>query len=87
MALQFTYTSQQTGAIVDSAYARVLFGNFDKTHINFQIGIFYNVQASDNNLQALDTFSYRIPMPPTASVSGLYTYLKTLPEFANAIDV
>jgi hypothetical protein len=87
MALQILHTSQQTGAESPSAYARIINGQFNKDRISFTVGIWYDATSASNNLQPLDQLWYELPMPTTASVTGLYNYLKSLPEFTGAIDV
>lgn len=86
MALQVTKEFPQ-GFTAPNAYLKITTFRGDNTMVHFDCGIFYDEAARNSNKQALDYYNFDIPYQDGMSISSLYTYLKTLPEFANAIDV
>ena len=86
MALQLNYTSPQ-GATSASGYIRISDFRGDKNNISFTVECFYNKDARDNGLQPLEYKHFEIATPTTDMLPALYNHLKTLPEFAGALDV
>lgn len=87
MALQFNSIDADTGLHLTDAYARVVSFNGDKDVVRFTLGVYVNQTARESDKQVVDMVNFEIPYVDGMSMSSLYTYLKTLPEFAGAIDV
>lgn len=89
MALQINLTDEHTGLVVNNCYVRILKVNYDKEAIiDIQVGFWVSQNARNDNRSALTYRGYEVPYADNGtSLASLYTYLKTLPEFANAQDV
>ena len=87
MALQLNYNDDSRELVVPNAYAKIGEFNGNKEMVIFTIEIFTSISARENNKQALTSSTHRVPYSDGMSIQGLYNYLKTLPEFANAVDV
>jgi hypothetical protein len=95
MALQISLDSDTSpnGNASPSAYVRIVLFTFDiKTDMYFCVLEFHhNAAARQNGKNPIKGASYHIDgaaIPDTGGIrNNLYTYLKTLPEFAGAIDV
>ena len=87
MALQNDFVDDNKGLTIANAYVKI--GNFNgnKDNVRFDIEVFVNSQARLAGKQPIGLFMFEIPYQDSMSIASLYTYLKTLPEFANAIDV
>lgn len=87
MALQFNFTNDNSGLTITNAYAKL--GNFhgDKTNVRFDVEIFVSSEARLDNKQPISHLTFNVPYSDGMSIASLYTYMKTLPEFSQAIDV
>lgn len=85
MALQINYDSQY-GINLPTAYAKISTYRGDKTTLNFEVLIWADAAARDNGKQRMEQRLYSIPYTQQI-IADLYTYLKTLPEYAGALDV
>lgn len=88
MALQINYTAP-SGVQATTAYARIdrIMGNKD----GYQImgSIFYTAATRDANQAPIGNFFYQANGEITATTNittSCYDYLKTLPDFAGAVD-
>ena len=87
MALQFNYESNH-GFTFDGGYLRISVLHIQDGMVNFQYHIYANEQARQNNSIPLTQKTIQKPLVNfSVSYAELYTYLKTLPEFADAQDV
>ncbi len=87
MALQLNITTPQ-GVPAPEAYAQITSFRGNKVTVMFVVDIFFNAAvAVQDGIQPLQSLSYTVPYTDGAGIAVLYTYLKTLPEFAGAIDV
>lgn len=92
MALQFTHT-MDTGVVIPTAYVRV--SEIRTSHVlnqdvhNFELQIFNSLADYNNGKRPVQGLRISKSYDDTASLSfaDIYAYLKTLPEFAGAIDV
>ena len=87
MALQTTFTSEQNGLVVNGAYTRVQRFHGTKDTVRVDVETFVSQQARLEGKQPIAFANYEVSLPSSDILPALYTYLKTLPEFANAIDV
>jgi len=85
MALQISYTSP-FGIVLPTAYAKISIFYGDKTTVNFEVLIWADTSARDSGKQRMEQLIYNIPYSQQV-IADLYNYLKTLPEFAGAVDV
>lgn len=90
MALKLKVTLS-SGIVVNDAYARIFFLNWDKQRLNIGIEYFVDKASADSGKPNFNTFFYEFP--PSVAEGSLnfvkqgYEYLKTLPEFVDTIDV
>lgn len=86
MAIQKSIMTQY-GLTASSCYIKIHRFNGDKNIIRFDVELYFNADARNNNNQSLEYRSFEIPTPNTDLFPALYNYLKTLPEFSGALDV
>jgi hypothetical protein len=62
--------------------------NKENTLITFRLATYTSAAHFAAGMQPLRTTQHRVKLVdlPEASFSGLYTYIKTLPEWADAVD-
>lgn len=91
MALQFSHVTEQ-GFTATAAYARI--SNITVKHREtdvqtFLVDIFYDQAAYTNGNKPLVSLNLDRTFDDTAaeSFATYYAYLKSLPEFAGAVDV
>ena len=87
MAIQSTYNAPETGLEVNGAYMRIHGYHGNKDGMRFDVEVFVSKQARDAGMQNTGFLHFMCPVQPGDILPALYAYLKTLPEFANAIDV
>lgn len=82
MALQLAKT--KFGVTFNNAYHRVERVSVSKTSVDFSVTVLHEADG-----EAIDYASYQMAYDPagTEPLTQAYTYLKSLPEFAGAIDV
>ena len=96
MALQISLPDQNLGGPADAAYVRI--NGFSKVETSFvvYIAIFISKEARHSSVEPIYSGSYNcklgVDIPDvgedyTDIFTKLYTWLKTLPDFNNAIDV
>lgn len=90
MGLQKTFTCPGSNVTVTDAYHRIKVYHGDKSHTVFTVDIFNSQADRDNGMDPYSSMSHRHD-PGIGSTKELivylYDYLKTLPEYAGAIDV
>lgn len=91
MALQYNLT-MDSGVVVNSAYATInqiftIHNSSTNTH-SVNVEVYKDVAAFTAGNPPVTNIGIVRDFDPTASVSfnDLYTWLKTLPEFAGAVD-
>lgn len=87
MALQTTFASEQNGLVVNGAYSRVQRFHGTKDTVRLDVETFVSHQARLEGKQPIAFNNYETSLPTGDIMPALYNYLKTLPEFAGAIDV
>lgn len=92
MALQQSYTSPQFGFTASEAYKHITRVDISKAGAcTCQLDTFYDAAARWAEKQPLNSVSFSFnttDMTLTGNLmADVYTYLKTLPEFTDAIDV
>lgn len=79
------------GIVVEDAYHKVVFIGGNKDILSITVGVFMSKAASDSKMNPINQFSYSfIPSVGSSApefIQQAYEYLKTLPEFAAAVDV
>lgn len=86
MALKVNHTQEETGLVITDAYVRIgkFSGDKDLTGFNYQV--FVSEQTRLDGKGPIQVIQGLLPTPTTDLIPALYTHLKTLPEFTNAID-
>lgn len=86
MAIQKTVLTEYGFTQLD-AYIKVSRYMGDKEEITLMVDIFVSQDTRNSRSQPLETKVYTMPYVDGMSISSLYNHLKTLPEFAGAVDV
>ena len=89
MALLKTFTNERTGLTVPNAYTIVTAVNWDKklNVAQASIEVYVNQQVREQNLISGSLISLTAMLPEgVLTVDQVYAHLKTLPEFAGAVD-
>lgn len=86
MALQISKTTEQ-GVVSSECYVKIarFFGDKDKVVVDYDF--FYNAQARLDGKRPLESASVELATPTTDILVAIYTHIKTLPGFENALDV
>jgi hypothetical protein len=96
VALQINYTDPATKVVATTAYARILYMNIDALGglVDVAVGFYVTAAARAAGGTPLLTMHFWPPINQVATVAipvdiqtSLYTYLKTQPVFAGALDV
>lgn len=93
MALQVNYTDLKTGVIIQNAYVRVFSGSFRRTTDESKYSVGMNLQifaSSDTEMQpafVANISAGLVDVDEPILASQFYEYLKSLPQFAGALDV
>lgn len=80
-------TNLESGVPVPDCYYRIENVRWGKVHdLKVTVVGYYNVDYKDCG-RPVKTIDVEIPSIPSGDLlPGIYNYLKTLPEFANAVD-
>lgn len=86
MALQISKTTEQ-GVVASECYVKVsrFFGDKDKIVVDYEF--YYNAQARLDGMRPLESTAIELATPTTDIMTAIYTHIKTLPGFENALDV
>ena len=94
MAIQLSIgTESSIGAAFPAAYARVIFGRTFAENIVITVNLYADEQARRDDKGSFDQKHYECLQSDLSVEAGdhlhapFYRYLKTLPEFAGAVDV
>lgn len=91
MAMQVNYEAPN-GVIAEEAYAYIKsLTEVDGDAVNFQLFVYFNKEAKENNKEPLDIMSLDFIPDVTDTAANYrrqgYSFLKTTVKFSNAIDV
>lgn len=92
MALQIN-TTLEGGIIAPECYARIIQITYVYPTVGIPgarvlVGFYFNEAARETNqAKFVESRKYIAPVETTDTREGYYTFLKTLPDFAGAIDV
>lgn len=86
MALQGTYETVH-GIVLGSAFVRVSHFNGNKDQTEFSALIYADKKAADEGKTFVEQKMYSMPTENSMSMTTLYGYLKSQPEFENMVDV
>lgn len=81
------FENTDIGISVAAAYVKIGTYTGDKNHVTFDVQIYSSVDLRNAEKSPMGTRSYKIEAPAAAILPALYNHLKTLPEFAGALDV
>jgi hypothetical protein len=84
MAIIAPYNSD-VGILLPEAYIKILAFNGDSTTITFDVGIYASKEAKEMGRPPVEHHYYTLPYTGD-TISLLYDYLKTLPEFVGNVD-
>jgi hypothetical protein len=87
MALQIEYTSPDYGLYAPEAYAKIETFNGNINQVYFHVHFYATAQARFEGKNPIGYFTFTIPYQDGMTYSSVYNYAKTLPEFANSLDV
>jgi hypothetical protein len=87
MAMTKLMTDNEIGIDFPDAYIKITHFIGNATDITIGVQVFSNYQARLDNKIPFMTYDYSYSYTDTTCIQDLYTYLKTLPEFADAADV
>lgn len=79
-------TSTPFGITLPEAYVKVSSFAGNKDCFTIQLDYFATQAARDAGTPVVKSESYQFNTTEPQNVASLYTYLKTLPEFATAVD-
>ena len=74
------------GIDLPTAYAKISSFGGNKDCFTFQVDYFATQAARDAGTPVVKSESYQFNTVDPQNIASLYTYLKTLPEFAGAVD-
>lgn len=86
MSLQGTYETVH-GIILGSAFVRVSHFEGNKNETKFSTLIYADKKAADEGKTFVEQKHYTMPTENSMSMTTLYSFLKTQPEFENMVDV
>ena len=88
MALQVSKTLS-SGIVAPAAYAKIVQVSGDKDVMNLTVSTWYSAATHENNQPAMTMDSYHTQTPTSAVnfMNTMYNFLKTLPDFADSIDI
>lgn len=86
MAL-LTTLEHSSGLTIENSYARITRYLGDKDAVEIFVSWYADEAARLAGKSHLQEKTYLTPLPYGDILPGLYAFLKTLPEFAGAIDV
>jgi len=93
MAIQVNLSSTQYGMPAPEAYVRVMSFSGDKKYMMAMVAIYYNIAYAGSGARPIDQKPYQFPteqingaIGESSILTGIYNYLKSLPEFAGSID-
>lgn len=86
MALQIQYTAPEYGVTAPVAYAKI--DNFRGTIsiVYFNVYIYSTQVARSEGKQPIGYFEFSVPYSDNMTYANVYSYLKTLSGFENAVD-
>lgn len=88
MALQLPYFQTEHGVEVEEAYCRIDTFRGDRTTVRLGVGIYVSADARQANKPAITQLEFILPTPNTEAnmFAAAYAWLKTQPQFAEAVD-
>ena len=89
MALQLQITNTEVGASFDAAYAKIIAfhgENVPDQIVEIVVDFYASSAAREANARPVQRLPYHTTLPSGDLMAGLYAYLKSLPEFASAVD-
>jgi hypothetical protein len=75
------------GFTQNNAYFKIVGFTGNKDVINFQLSAYASEEAKNANAMPLQDRTFHIANPGSVTLGMLYDYLKTLPEYAGAVDI
>lgn len=86
MALITTYTNERTGLQVPSAYTIITSVEWNKMACRISLTSYVSKEKRDEDVTGNGIGGYSIFVEGLDTIEAMYNYLKTLPEFAGAVD-
>lgn len=88
MAIRLPYTVDRTGLTLPDAYVRITGYHGDKQAVLYSAEIYTNKAARQAGKEPLANRQYRAKLSDLSGAwfPSLYANIKTLPEFAGAVD-
>lgn len=88
MALKFPMNSPSIGIALPEVYANIKGFMGDKQNLRFTVNFYANETARQANAKPIEQKIYTIPYQEMSDswLGGIYTWLKTQPEFIGAVD-
>jgi hypothetical protein len=86
MALKISITNSNVGVPFEEAYARITNIHGNKDNVQYQVSVFANADARQENAQEVAQHAYYCATPTGNLMDGLYADLKMQVGFENAKD-
>lgn len=77
----------ENGLSVEGAYLRIVNFSGTENNVNFVLNVYASVNAFNEERPPITSFSYRIDYDKNRNLfSQMYDYLRTLPEYEDAVE-
>lgn len=88
MAVRLPYTVDRLGLTMADAYIRIVSYSGDKAQTTYGAGVYTSKTARQAGADPVDRASFRAKLSDLSGgwFPSLYTHLKSLPQFAGALD-
>lgn len=86
MAIKTSYTTEAFGVTAPEAYIKIDSFRGDINRVHFQVYIYATETARFEGKQPIGDFTFVIPYQDGMTYNLVYSHLKTLPGFENAVD-
>lgn len=87
MAIQIQYNARQFDITLPNAYVKIDSFNGNIDEVNFNANIFATQEARLANKNPIGRYDFTMTYQDGMTYNLVYTYLKSLPGFENAVDV
>lgn len=85
MAIKIAYASK-FGISLPDAYVKIERWTGQKDFLCLSVSLYATQEARDTGTPVMEHFNIELGTNDAHNLASLYTYLKTLPEFAGAVD-
>lgn len=77
----------ESGLMIPDAYLRITSFSGSENHVNFNLSVFINENSFDDEKPAVTQIAYSMDFDKDRNLfRQMYEYLKTLPEYEDAVE-